>query len=326
MNKFIFKYKSNFCTFKKVDKPHVTFIGLGNMGYSMAINLLNSNKYSISGFDLNNDVQEEFSKHSNAVKTTLETSIQNSKYIITVLPNTDNVKSAINNFKSYIKSSSLEEVYLIDSSTICPIETRNISKELSEYGNSLGKKLNFTDAPISGGVIGAKNATLTFMIGADNVEKFNTVKQFLNPMGKNFFNCESIGNGQVAKICNNLALGITTAGISESIALGKKLGIDDKILAQIMSVSSAYCWSLNVNSPVPGVVDNSASNREYEKGFNIDLMLKDMNLGLQSAKALNQNLDIADVVSNLYNDVLSKGKGKKDFSYIYQYLLNKNLL
>lgn len=293
-------------------KQRVTFIGLGNMGYSMASNLANSGKYLVSGFDLNKSAQDEFNKLENTKNSSFEDSCNESNFIISMLPNTDIVKKA---FSDATKFKVKKGTQFIDSSTICPIESKNISLSLISQGYFSA------DAPVSGGVVGAKNATLTFMVGTAS-ERFEVIKDFLSSMGKNFFNCGDIGTGQIAKICNNLVLGVTTAAVAESINLGGKLGIDDKVLAKIMSVSSAYCWSLNVNSPVPGVLGTAPSDRDYERGFNAELMAKDMDLGMKAAKLKNLELDLSKISLDYYKTIKDNNKGKKDFSYVYQYMKN----
>lgn len=306
INKFsFFKFSTS--------KQRVTFIGLGNMGYSMASNLSKSGKFIISGFDINKSVQEEFNKQENTVADSFHSSVSKSDYIMTMLPNTEIVKNTINDI--FNNNKHIKQVQFIDSSTICPIESKEIS-------NFIMKNECFScDAPVSGGVVGAKNASLTFMIGTP-IERYEFIKSFLSFMGKNFFHCGNIGTGQIAKVCNNLVLGITTAGVSEAVCLGTKLGIDEKILAKIMSVSSANCWSLNVNSPIPGVLGTAASDRDYEKGFNSELMLKDMDLGMKAAERSNMKLELSKISLDYYKDIKEKNKGKKDFSIVYQYLKN----
>ena len=295
-------------------KLNVTFIGLGNMGYSMGSNLAKSGKYVISGYDINKSVQDKFNTQENTKSEDFETSCKKADFIMTMLPNTDIVKSTFTQIANYSPKASTQ---FIDSSTICPIESKNISNSL------ISKGFNSADAPVSGGVVGATNATLTFMIGT-NPDRYEIIKEFLASMGKNFFNCGDIGTGQIAKICNNLVLGITTAAVSESVTLGSKLGIDEKTLCKIMSVSSAYCWSLNVNSPVAGVLGTAPSDRNYEKGFGTSLMLKDMKLAKEAAELSNVNIELGRKSLEYYKNINDEGKGTKDFSYVYQYLKNKH--
>lgn len=145
--------------------------------------------------------------------------------------------------------------------------------------------MTYVDAPVSGGVTGAAAGTLTFMVGAENEQIFNRCKPILEGMGKNFFNCGKSSGGQIAKLCNNMSLAIQMIGISESLAIGKKLGMDENILAKVMSVSSARCWSVDTYNPIPGYSPNTPAGRQYDGGFACDLMLKDLKLALEAAEA-----------------------------------------
>jgi 3-hydroxyisobutyrate dehydrogenase len=175
------------------------------------------------------------------------------------------------------------------------------------------------DAPVSGGVNGALTGTLTFMVGC-NKDKFEDIKEVLSSMGKNIINCGTYGSGQSVKVCNNLVLGITTAGLSEGLALGEKLGVDMQVLCKVMSVSSAACYSLNSNSPIPEFVPTSPSNRDYDNGFNTELMSKDMNLALDISKEFKKESLLGEVASTYYKDLMALGMNKKDFSIVYKYL------
>lgn len=204
---------------------------------------------------------------------------------------------------------------VIDCSTISPTVAMSL--------NSDGKKHNITyvDAPVSGGVTGAAAGTLTFMVGAENAEVFNTVKPFLECMGKNIFNCEKVGAGQIAKVCNNMALAIEMIGISEALALGAKLGMDSKILTKIMSSSSSRCWSVDTYNPVPGVMENVPASRDYERGFACELMLKDLKLALGVADEVKCNAELGDKSREIYERLVKAGLSKKDFGVIYDVIL-----
>ncbi len=157
-------------------------------------------------------------------------------------------------------------------------------------GTSKKHQMNYVDAPVSGGVTGAAAGTLTFMVGAENTAVFDKVKPILDCMGKNIFNCNKIGAGQIAKICNNMALAIEMIGISEALSLGKTLGMDEKILTNIMKVSSSRCWSIDTYNPVPGVMENVPASRNYDGGFACDLMLKDVKIAVEVAKEVNSKV------------------------------------
>jgi len=163
------------------------------------------------------------------------------------------------------------------------------------------------------------------MVGAEQ-KHYELVRSYLHPMGKNIFHCGGNSTGQIAKICNNLCLGITMTGLSESLALGVKLGIDPKALSDIMCVSSSRCWSLDSYNPIPNILTNAPSSRNYEKGFNVELIQKDLGIAQECAKKVDLEMELADVVSNYYTNLNKQGLSKKDFSYIYQYILkNKKI-
>lgn len=301
--------------FSTKEKSRVTFIGLGNMGLKMANNLLKSGKHTVAGYDLNKEVQDNFSKQENAVSEPLSESVKKSKFIVTMLPNTKIVNNTWNEILSH---KPVKGTHIIDSSTINPIESKVISLNAEKEG------LIPADTPVSGGVTGALNGTLTFMVGC-NKDVFEFKKDFLLSMGKNIIHCGDFGTGQIVKVCNNLVLGITNAGLSEALVLGEKLGIDMQVLCKVMSVSSAACWALNNNCPVPNFLPNVSSSKDYEGGFSTELMNKDMNLALEIAQKLNKPAKLGEVAAGYYKEIIENGQNKKDFSVVYKYLLEKKV-
>ena len=288
----------------------VTFVGLGNMGYNMAHNLVKGG-VRVAGFDNNPAVAEKFiTEFGGENYDSIESAVKDSHAVITMLPNAKIVSSV---WKTAAKTAK-KGTYFIDSSTISPIDTVELAKQAKEKG------FIPVDAPVSGGVMGAKNATLSFMVGCEK-EHFEKVKGFLHLMGKNFFYCGANSNGQIAKTCNNLCLGITMIGLSESLALGVKMGMDPKVLSDIMSVSSARCWSLDTYNPVPNVLPNAPSSRNYENGFSFELMTKDLNIALDCAKSVNLEADLSKMTLEHY-EALKKENPSKDFSYVYQNIIN----
>jgi 3-hydroxyisobutyrate dehydrogenase len=296
---------------KKFAHTNLTFVGLGNMGYSMATNLL-KNGYKVAGFDLNKSVTEKFSTEGGEKFDSMETAFKNSDVIMTMLPNS----KAVNTIWELSYKTANKGTFLIDSSTISPIDAVNLSKSAKEKG------FIPADAPVSGGVMGAQKATLSFMVGSDK-EYFDKIKSILQPMGKNFFYCGENSSGQIAKICNNLCLGITMAGLSESLALGVKLGIDPKVLSNVMAVSSSRCWSLDTYNPIPGVMENVPSSRNYENGFSMELMYKDLRIALECLEKVKLDAKLSKITTEKY-EKLKKDLPNKDFSYVYQDILNDN--
>jgi 3-hydroxyisobutyrate dehydrogenase len=228
------------------------------MGYPMALNLIKSGN-KIYANDIDKTAMQKIQKEGGEQldpTNPLEYSFKNSDAIVTMLPNFTAVKKIWEEGFKHAKKGT----YFIDCSTISPIDAESISKQAHESG------FIPADAPVSGGVMGAQKATLSFMVGSES-SKFENVKSILLPMGKNFFYCGKSSFGQVAKMCNNLCLGITMTGLSESLALGVKMGIDPKILSEVMCVSSSRCWSLDTYNPIPDVLPTAPSSRNYENGL-----------------------------------------------------------
>jgi 3-hydroxyisobutyrate dehydrogenase len=183
--------------------------------------------------------------------------------------------------------------------------------------------MRYIDSPMSGGVNGAQKGTLTFMVGAENDEDFKHIGHVLQPMGPNHFNCGGPGNGEIAKICNNMVLGVQMAATAEGLALGEKLGICPKVLSNVMSVSTGSSWSVTVQNPRPGVVATSPASKNYEGGFGVALVRKDMALASEIAEICDQDVTFGHMALEYYTTLEKKGHGGKDFGYVYQYI-NKN--
>ena len=184
-------------------------------------------------------------------------------------------------------------------------------------------KMSMLDAPVSGGVTGAAAGTLTFMVGGSEYD-IERARHVFDAMGKNILHCGPNGNGEVAKLCNNLALSIEMIGVSEALALGKAHGMDPKLLSNIMNTSTARCWSSDTYNPCPGVLDNIPSSNDYNGGFGVSLMAKDLNLAMNSNIHDSLKLKAGGLASEMYHDLESNGYGGKDFSVIYQQII-KNL-
>jgi 3-hydroxyisobutyrate dehydrogenase len=198
---------------------------------------------------------------------------------------------------------------IVDSSTIDPASVKACAALARQQGNA------FVDAPVSGGTGGAAAGTLTFMVGG-SAEAYERVKPVLSAMGRNIVHCGETGTGQVAKICNNLVLGITMAGVAEGMTLGAALGIDPQVLAGIMNTSTGRCWSSDTYNPYPGVIDTAPSSRGYTGGFGIDLMLKDLGLATDAARLVRQPVFLGALAQQLYQAMSANGAGKLDFSSV----------
>ncbi|TFH84693.1 3-hydroxyisobutyrate dehydrogenase, partial [Billgrantia azerbaijanica] len=182
---------------------------------------------------------------------------------------------------------------LIDASTISPDDARVVGEAAAERG------LTYLDAPVSGGVGGAKAGTLTFIVGGAEAG-FAQAKPVLEGMGKNIFHAGEVGAGQVAKICNNMLLGILMSGTAEALALGVKNGLDPAVLSEIMKQSSGGNWALNVYNPWPGVMEGSAASRDYQGGFLTDLMAKDLGLAWELALGSKATVPMGSQARNLF--------------------------
>lgn len=291
----------------------VGFIGLGNMGSRMAPNLIKNGR-QVVGFDVSGAaVKELVEAGGSAAATPAEVAAQ-ATTIITMLPNPALVKQVFYGDNG-IFSTSLPGTLFIDSSTIDPNTCKEVNASALEHGNS-----NFLDAPVSGGVGGAEAGTLTFMVGADSEEAYAQAQGVLQDMGKNIVRCGGVGTGQVAKMCNNLALAIQMIGTSEAMLLGQAMGMDPKVLAGIMNTSTARCWSSDTYNPSPGVMEGVPSSRGYTGGFGVDLMLKDLGLATDAGKLVKSPLPLGALSQQLYALTSAKGNGGKDFSSIFEFL------
>lgn len=173
---------------------------------------------------------------------------------------------------------------------------------------------------MSGGIMGAHNGTLTFMVGTDQDEEFNRVSIVLNGMGKRLFKCGGPGTGEIAKIANNMILGIQMIAASEGMALGEKLGIDPKVLMEVLSVSTSSCWSITTANPRPGNIPTNPASKNYEGGFQTSLIKKDLALALEIAHEISADVSFGEKAIEYFSTLEKKGYGGKDFGIVYQYI------
>tara|TARA_B100000902_G_scaffold396130_1_gene456372 strand:+ start:551 stop:1429 length:879 start_codon:yes stop_codon:yes gene_type:complete len=284
----------------------IGFIGLGNMGMPMAQNLI-SNGIKVKGFDVSEEVLKQASK--NKIEVCSDT-LQASKEIdvlITMLPNGEAVSSVFNS-ESLLENID-PSILIIECSTISP----KTSKELSLKAASLN--LEMIDAPVSGGVKGAEEAGLTFMVGG-SVENVEKAKPILSKMGKNIFHAGDSGSGQIAKLCNNMLLAIHMSGTAEALSMGIKSGLDPSVLSEIMSKSSGGNWSLDKYNPYPGVMTESPASKDYQGGFLNKLMIKDLNLAKELAQDSKTETPMGDSARKLYDELIEQGLEDLDFSSV----------
>ena len=226
--------------------------------------------------------------------------------------NRANVEAAVFGDGGIAEAISPDAVY-VDMSTILPDETRAIGARLAAQGIAM------VDAPVSGGVGGAEAATLTFMVGGAD-DAVASARPFLEKMGKTIVHCGGAGNGQAAKICNNMLLGISMIGVCEAFALAEKLGVEHQTLFDISSTASGQCWSLTTYCPVPGPVPTSPANNDYKPGFAVDMMLKDLKLAQDAAGSSGAATPLGAAAAALYQQYSDAGQGGADFSGIVRML------
>jgi len=289
----------------------IGFIGLGNMGAPMALNLLKKDQ-KVFAYDV---VASSCNKLSSAGATICSSPMEvasNCDKVITMLPNVSHVQEVYlgeNGILKTVKPKSL----LIDSSTIDP----SVSKQVAAVSES--KFASFMDAPVSGGVPAATAGTLTFMVGGQE-KKFEETKQILQLMGQRIVHCGSVGAGQAAKLCNNMLLATSMIATAESMNMGINLGLDPKLLAEILSSSTGRCWSVDTYNPVPGIFNGIPSSNNYDGGFGSALMLKDLLLCREAAKSSESDIQLAEKSIEVFEAVCKTKYGLKDFSSVYQYI------
>ncbi|VXB28319.1 NAD-dependent L-serine dehydrogenase [Burkholderia sp. 8Y] len=285
----------------------IGFIGLGHMGGPMAANLLKAG-HAVTAFDLSPPALDAAKAAGATLAGSPRVASEGAEVVITMLPAAPHVKAVYLNDDGVLAGVGAG-VPLIDSSTIDPATAKLIGEAAAAHGNP------FADAPVSGGVVGAQAGTLTFMVGADEA-LFETLRPVLSSLGKNMVRCGETGTGQIAKICNNLLLGISMIGVAEAMKLGETLGIDPAKLASIINTSTGRCWSSDTCNPYPGIVETAPASREYSGGFGADLMLKDLGLAVDAARGAKQPVFMGAIAQQLYQSMSQQGLGGLDFSGI----------
>jgi 3-hydroxyisobutyrate dehydrogenase len=286
---------------------HIGFIGLGNMGLPMAQNLIKAG-HTVAGFDVNTAATAKFVVGGGRLANSIGEIAADSEAVITMLPSGKEVRAV---YLETVLGKAKRSTLLIDSSTIDVETARAVAREAEIKG------MLMLDAPVSGGVAGATAATLTFMVGGPGAA-FAKAKPVLEAMGKTVVHAGSAGAGQAAKICNNMILGCSMIAVSEAFALAEKLGLDKQKLFDISSKSSGQCWSMTTYCPVPGPVPASPANRDYAPGFTAAMMLKDLKLAQDAAKAAGATTPLGAEAAALYGRYVEGGGAGRDFSGIVE--------
>lgn len=290
----------------------IGFVGLGHMGNPMCRNLL-KHGHTLKVYDVVPELVKKLSEKGCEVASSAVDCARGVDVVITMLPSSPHVRSVY--LGEYgILAGTAPGTPLIDCSTIDPLTAREVAMDAK------AKKCPMVDAPVSGGVGGAEAGTLTFMVGGE-ANDFEAAKPILQAMGKNIVHCGGSGNGQVAKICNNMMLAIEMIATSEGMTLAAKLGMDPKVFAAIVNTSSGRCWSSDTYNPYPGVLENVPASRDYTGGFGADLMLKDLTLVTDAAKSARHPVLLGAIAQQIYQKHSVDGNGGKDFSsVILQYM------
>ena len=289
----------------------VGFIGLGNMGMPMAQNLLKA-AYEVTGFDLSAHATELLAANGGTSANSVADACKAAEVVITMLPAGEQVRDVYLGADGVLASVA-PATLLIDSSTIDVQTARDVAQAAQDKG------LAMVDAPVSGGVTGAEAATLTFMVGGSD-DAFERARPVLEKMGKTIVHAGGPGNGQAAKICNNMILGASMIVVCEAFLLAEKLGLDPQKLFDISSKSSGQCWSMTSYCPVPGPVPASPANRDYKAGFTAAMMLKDLKLAQTAARATHATTPLGAGAAAVYDRFIESGGGSVDFSGIIRYL------
>jgi 3-hydroxyisobutyrate dehydrogenase len=289
----------------------IGFIGLGNMGLPMAQNLLKA-RHAVSGFDLSEYSTDRLAADGATAARSVAAACKDAEIVITMLPAGAQVREV------YLRNDGVlaavpPGTLLVDSSTIDVDTAREVAQAAA------GKGLPMIDAPVSGGVAGAQAATLTFMVGGPD-DAFARARPVLEKMGKTIVHAGGAGNGQAAKICNNMILGASMIVVSEAFLLAEKLGLDAQKLFDISSKSSGQCWSMTSYCPVPGLVPAAPANRGYKAGFTAAMMLKDLKLAQDAARATRATTPLGAGAAAVYEQFVESGDGDVDFSGIIRYL------
>ncbi|WP_439526253.1 3-hydroxyisobutyrate dehydrogenase [Roseovarius mucosus] len=276
----------------------IGFIGLGNMGAPMAANLAKAG-HDVTGYDMAAVQIDGVTMAASATEAA-----RGADVVITMLPN----GSILRKVASEVIPAMDTGAVLLDCSTVDVASARDVAAEAQAAG------LSALDAPVSGGVGGATAGTLTFMVGGDETG-FNIARELFDIMGQKAVHCGPSGNGQAAKICNNMILGVTMIVTCEAFALADKLGLDRQAMFDVVSTSSGYSWSMNAYCPAPGVGPKSPADNEYKPGFAADLMLKDLRLSQQAAEAADADTPMGRAACDLYAQFVEAEDGKgRDFS------------
>jgi len=283
----------------------IAFIGLGNMGGGMCANLVKAG-YTVAAFDLNPEAVKGAAAEGARAATSVADAVKDAEVVVSMLPAGKHVLGVYFG-PDGVSTHALTGTLLIDCSTIAVTDAREAHAQAEAAGFLM------VDAPVSGGTAAADAGTLTFMVGGA-AKTFEKAEPILKGMGKDIFHAGGPGNGQAAKIANNMLLGISMIGTCEAFNLAEKLGLDAETFFKISSVSSGQCWSMTSYCPAPGPVPASPANRDYKPGFAVAMMLKDLHLAADAARAAGAEIRLGTHAESIYQDLSERGHDGLDFS------------
>ena len=289
----------------------IGFVGLGNMGRPMTSRLIAAG-HTVRGYDVAAPAREAAGAAGIPLAADLEAAVDGAEAVFTMLPAGDHVRSVYCDNGALLAAAS-PDTLLVDCSTIDLETARAVHAEASERGFAM------LDAPVSGGVGGAEAGTLTFMVGGE-AGAVARGEPLMSAMGRNIVHAGGPGNGQAAKMCNNMILGVSMIAVSEAFTLAERVGLDAQTLFDIVSTASGQCWSLTNYCPVPGPVPSSPANRDYRAGFTAAMMLKDLRLARGAAQASGANTPLGSHAAALYEQYCADGEEGSDFSGIVRML------
>lgn len=294
---------------------HIAFIGLGNMGGPMAANLVKAG-HAVKAFDLSAQACQVAREQGVEVAASVADAVVGAGTVISMLPASRHVESLYLGDAGVLAQLAAGAL-VIDCSTIAPASAQKVAQAALERG------IRMIDAPVSGGTAGAAAGTLTFIVGGP-AESLELARPALQAMGRNIFHMGDAGAGQVAKLCNNMALAVIMGVTAEAIALGAAHGLDPKVLSQMMAVSTGRSWATEVCNPWPGVLENAPASRGYSGGFGNDLMLKDLGLAVEAAIGSGATIPLGELARNLYAMNRHQGRGGLDFSSVVKLFLKQD--
>jgi len=286
---------------------NIGFIGLGNMGKGMALNLAKAG-HKVSVYDINTEAVNNLNSKGCVGCSDLLTAVSDVEVVISMLPEGSHVRDVYLSENGVIANAN-KDTLLIECSTI----DINTIKNVGEI--AINKGMRIIDAPVSGGIVGADNGTLTFMVGGSEIN-FNSALSILSDMGKNVIHAGELGAGLAVKICNNMILGTTMIALAESFTMAKKLGLDQKKFFEISSKATGMSWAMLNHLPVANIIETSAANNNFKPGFAAEMMLKDLSLAQNAADSVNISTPIGLKALDMYKEFINQGKGSLDYSAI----------